>query len=157
MSYRRDYFFDDEAPKANSIKVATSAVVTNKEGMILLHRRRDNDMWSLPGGVMETGETIEDCVRREVKEETGVEVTINRLIGIYSNPSHIIEFKDGEIRQEFSMCFHCTIKEPFEINVSEESREVKFFNIDEIEELDIHRSQKLRISDYKSNTGVQVR
>lgn len=157
MSYRRGYFFDDEAPKANSIKVATSAVVTNKEGKILLHKRRDNDMWSLPGGVMEAGETIEDCVRSKVKEETGVEVTINRLIGVYSNPSHIIEFKDGEIRQELSMCFHCTIKDSFELNVSEESKEVKFFDINEIEELDICKSQKFRISDYKSNTDVQVR
>ena len=68
---RVDYFNDPHAPQANSIVPAASAIVTNKDGKILLHRRSDNALWSLPGGVMEIGESIEQTIVREVKEETG--------------------------------------------------------------------------------------
>jgi hypothetical protein len=63
---RVDYYDDPDAPKANSLVPAASAIVTDEDGRILLHRRRDNDMWALPGGVMEIGESLGECVVREV-------------------------------------------------------------------------------------------
>lgn len=122
---RKDYYYDNNAPKPNSIIAAASAIVTNSENQILLHRRRDNNSWSLLGGAMEYGENIERTVIREVKEESGLEVRVEKLIGIYSDPNHIIEYSNGEIRQQFSICFHC-ILESGEISVSNESYEVRF-------------------------------
>jgi len=68
---RIDYFNDPNAPKANSIVPAASAIVTNAEGKILLERRSDNARWGLPSGVMEIGERIGETIVREVKEDTG--------------------------------------------------------------------------------------
>lgn len=68
---RVDYFHDPAAPAANSLVVGASAVVTDGEGRILLHRRADSGNWALPGGAMELGETLAGCAIREVREETG--------------------------------------------------------------------------------------
>ena len=94
---RIDYWNNPHAPTANSLVPAASAVVINNEGKILLHRRSDNDLWALPGGAMEIGESISESVVREVKEETGLDVVIERLVGIYTNPKHVVAFSDGEV------------------------------------------------------------
>jgi 8-oxo-dGTP diphosphatase len=51
----------------------------------LAFQRRDNQQWEPPGGVLELNETFEDGVRREVREETGVDVEVERLTGVYKN------------------------------------------------------------------------
>lgn len=70
-------------PSRHSVSVA--AVVTDDQGRVLVIKRRDNGAWQLPGGVLELHETIEDGVRREVEEETGVKVEPVRLTGVYKN------------------------------------------------------------------------
>jgi ADP-ribose pyrophosphatase YjhB (NUDIX family) len=144
---RIDYFNDPNAPKANSIVPAASAIVSNAEGKILLERRSDNARWGLPSGVMEIGERISETVVREVKEETGLDVRVDYIVGIYTNPHHVIAFSDGEVRQQFSLCFACTLLGG-EIQVSSESLEVGFFSPEEIEQLNIHPSLSLRIRHY---------
>src|SRR5689334_16896369 len=102
---RTDHYHDPTAPAANSIRVAVSAFILNDADQLLLIRRSDNGLYSIPGGGLEVGETITQTVVREVHEETGVIVEVTGLIGIYSNPAHIIAYDDGEVRQEFSLCF----------------------------------------------------
>ena len=144
---RTDYYNDPQAPKANRIVPAASAVVVNDEGEILLQRRSDNDLWALPGGTMEIGESIRETVIREVKEETGLGVELEYTIGIYSDPKHIIAFSDGEVRQEFSICFACRIVGG-QLQVSDESYEVRFVVPQEIKQLQMHPSIRQRIKDY---------
>ena len=96
---------------------------------------------------MEIGESIVETVVREVKEETGLDVAVEYLIGIYSNPKHVLAFSDGEVRQEFSICFACRIVGG-RLHVSEESFEVSFFTSDEVEQLPMHESNRLRIRHY---------
>lgn len=147
---RIDYFNDPKAPKVNSIVAAASAVVITKDNKIVLNRRVDNDTWSLLGGAMEFGESIEDTIKREIKEEAGVDAEVIKIIGIYSDPNHVIEYSDGEVRQEFSICFLCrTLDNAFK--VSNESKEVKAFSVDEITKLNIHPSQLKRINDFLEN------
>jgi ADP-ribose pyrophosphatase YjhB (NUDIX family) len=143
---RQDFLEDPEAPKANSLIPATSAIITNR-GKILLQRRKDNNLWSLPGGTMEIGESIAECLKREVKEETGLEIIPLYIVGIYSNPQHVIAYPNGEIRQEFSICFACK-SENGEIQISTESTNIGFFSRKEIAKLPIHPSTKQRIEDY---------
>ncbi len=65
--------------------VSVAGVVVNEEGRVLAIRRRDNGQWQAPGGVLELQETFEQGVRREVLEETGVTVEVDRLTGVYKN------------------------------------------------------------------------
>ena len=88
---RIDHFNDPDAPAANRLVPGASAVVVDQAGRILLHRRDDNELWSIPGGGMEVGERIADTVVREVREETGLEVEPEAIVGIYSDPQHVVE------------------------------------------------------------------
>ena len=65
--------------------VSVAAVVTDDHGRALLVQRRDNDHWEPPGGVLELGESIEDGLRREAREETGLDIEPIALTGIYKN------------------------------------------------------------------------
>jgi len=60
--------------------------------------------WALPGGAVDIGETFAQSAIREVKEETGFDIRIDRIIGIYADPGHVLAYDDGELRQEFSIC-----------------------------------------------------
>ncbi|MFC4853658.1 NUDIX domain-containing protein [Actinophytocola glycyrrhizae] len=144
---RKDYYDDPNAPAPNSIVAAASAIVTNDNGEILVHRRADNDMWALPGGGMEFGESIAGTVIREVHEETGLRVKPSYVVAVYSDPKHVFEYTNGEVRQEFSVCIACEIIEG-DLNVSDESKEVKFASPDEITELAMHPRIRARVEDY---------
>lgn len=144
---RIDHLNDPDAPAANRIVPGASAVVLDEAGRILLHRRDDNELWSIPGGGMEVGERIADTVVREVREETGLEVEPEAIVGIYSNPRHVVEYGDGEIRQQFSVCFACRLVSG-ELATSDESLEVGFFTPAEIEAMPMHESIRLRIRHY---------
>lgn len=65
----------------------TSIIPVLPDGQIVLVQRRDNGKWSLPGGIVDWGEDIPTAVKRELAEETGLElVKIRRLVGVYSAP-----------------------------------------------------------------------
>jgi 8-oxo-dGTP pyrophosphatase MutT (NUDIX family) len=129
--------------------------VTDDEGRVLLHRRSDNERWALPGGAMDIGETIAQCAEREVWEETGLTVKAYRVVGIYSDPGHVFAYSDGEVRQEFSVCFACQMLGG-EISTSDESLDVKFWPLEELDTLDMHPSIRVRISDYLSGAAEAV-
>ncbi len=144
---RTDYLNDPNAPAANSIVPAVSAVVTDDHGRILLILRTDNNYWSIPGGGIKPGETVKDATAREVKEETGIACEATGLIGIYSNPNHVAAYDDGEVRQEFSICFTTRMLGGRE-QTSDESAGVKFVHPDDLPGYRMHPSIRLRIQHY---------
>ena len=101
---RIDYLNDPDAPKANSVVPAVSAIVTDTQDRILLILRTDNGYWSIPGGGLNPGESVAAATVREVKEETGIDCQVTGLVGIYSDPNHVAAYDNGEVRQEFSIC-----------------------------------------------------
>ncbi|MGW4395728.1 NUDIX hydrolase [Amycolatopsis nivea] len=141
---RVDYYNDPNAPEANSIAVAVSAFIQDDDGRILMIRRTDNDLYSIPGGQLELGETLSQAAVREVREETGMECKVSGVIGLYSNPHHVIAYDDGEVRQEFSICFRAAAIGG-QLHTSDESREVLWVAPAEIAELNIHPSIQLRL------------
>lgn len=147
---RVDYYNDPNAPKANSIAVAVSAFIQDDDGRILMIRRTDNDLYSIPGGQLELGETLAEAAVREVREETGIECEVTGVIGLYSDPKHVIAYDDGEVRQEFSICFRATALGGH-MTTSEESREVLWVPVNTCGSIPIHPSIRMRVSDALEN------
>jgi ADP-ribose pyrophosphatase YjhB (NUDIX family) len=141
---RTDHYNDPNAPKATNIVVAVTAFAQDDQGRLLMIRRTDNDLYSIPGGAQDVGETIGHTVIREVKEETGFDVEPTDVIGIYSDPAHVISYTDGEVRQEFSICFRARLVGG-ELRTSSESSEVHWVPRDDLSSLNIHPSIRLRI------------
>jgi ADP-ribose pyrophosphatase YjhB (NUDIX family) len=65
-------------------------LAVDADGRVLLQRRRDTGQWAIPMGKQEIGETVSECADRETREETGVIVRVARLLGIFSDPGHIV-------------------------------------------------------------------
>jgi ADP-ribose pyrophosphatase YjhB (NUDIX family) len=153
---RRDYEDAPDAPAANSLVPAASAVVVDDSGRILLQRRRDNGMWALPGGAMHIGESLPDCAVRETREETGFDVEIIGIVGTYTNPRHVFAYDDGEVRQEFSICF---LARPVsgQLAVSEESTDVRWFDPTEVDGLPMVASIRKRVNDWRDGNMPAVR
>ncbi|NKQ55419.1 NUDIX domain-containing protein [Amycolatopsis sp. K13G38] len=141
---KKDYYDDPKAPAPNSIVPAVTAIVRNDAGELLMIERTDNGLWALPGGAQDLGESIPDAVRREVQEETGLDIEITGISGVYSDPKHVIAYDDGEVRQEFSLCFHARPKGG-ELRTSSESRQVHWVAPDRLDSLKIDPSMRLRI------------
>lgn len=141
---RTDHYNDPNAPRANSIVVAASAFVIDNQERLLMIRRTDSGLFALPGGRHELGETLTETAIRETLEETGVTIRVDGLVGIFSNPHHVVAFSDGEVRQEFSVCFRGrpTRGTP---RSSNESTDVDWVPKDQVAGLDIHPSIRLRI------------
>ncbi len=152
---RTDYYHDPAAPKANSLVPGASAIVVNDQGQVLMQRRTDNSRWALPGGVMDIGESIGETIVREVREETGLDVEPDYIVGVYSDPGHVFAYSDGEVRQQFSICFACRILGG-EIRTSDESTEVAFFAPEDVEQLDVHPSIRLRLKHYLEHRSQTV-
>lgn len=144
---RIDYLDDPNAPKANSVVPSVTAVVEDSDGRILLIHKTDNDLWALPGGGHDIGESIRDTVVREVKEETGYDVDVTGIVGTFTNPRHVMAYDDGEVRQQFSICFAAKLVGG-ELRTSSESKEVDWVAPDLMDGLPMHPSMRLRIAHY---------
>lgn len=94
---------------------------------------------------MNLGETLEQCVIRETREETGLEVTITGLLGIYTDPAHVIAYADGEVRQEFNVTFYAAVAGG-RLAVSSESTAVEWVDPADLEAMPMHDTMRLRIT-----------
>ncbi|MEP7179398.1 MAG: NUDIX domain-containing protein [Pseudonocardiales bacterium] len=110
-----------EAP-THSVSVA--GVVIDVDKRVLVIRRRDNGHWEAPGGVLELGETFEQGVEREVLEETGVQVSVDALTGVYKNMSRGI----------VALVYRCSIKAGHP-RASNEATSVRWVDRDQIDAL----------------------
>ncbi|MCD2188257.1 NUDIX domain-containing protein [Actinomycetospora soli] len=142
---RLDYFDDPKAPTANSIVPSVTAATRDEYGRVLLIHKIDNGFWALPGGAMELGESVRDAAVREVEEETSVRVEVTGLVGIYTDPGHVMVYDDGEVRQEFSICFHARPLGGKARGDMTESKAARWVEPSELSKLSIHPSMRRRI------------
>lgn len=117
------------------IMASVTAVIRDAGRRILLQHRSDNLWWALPGGKVEIGESVEQAVIREVYEETGLQVSVERLIGVYSDPANFVvaRYPEGATVHYVSICFEC-LPQSGEPRGSEEGTEVQWFNLDDLPE-----------------------
>jgi 8-oxo-dGTP pyrophosphatase MutT (NUDIX family) len=143
---RRDYFYDPNAPKPNSVRPAAAVALFDGDGRILLLRRKDNDKWTMPGGTMDFGESLGRCAVREVREETGFDIELTGLIGTYTDPKILIAYSDGEVRQEFTLVYAAKIKSG-ELAIDHESKGAVWVPIAHALNLPLADSQRWRLQD----------
>jgi len=145
---RIDFYDDPAAPAANSLVPSVNVVVMNFDGDVLLIRRSDNENWAVPGGAIDLGESMVQAAVRETLEETGVECEITGLVGIYTDPKHVILYTgNGEVRQEFSIVLtaRATGGAPAP---SSESSEVRWVPQEFLGEYSMDRSMRFRLGHF---------
>jgi ADP-ribose pyrophosphatase YjhB (NUDIX family) len=145
---RIDYYDDPDAPAANSLVPSVNVVVVNDAGEILMIRRTDNDNWAVPGGAIDLGESVAQAAVRETREESGIECEITGIVGIYSDPKHVILYtSNGEVRQEFSIVLTARPMSG-QPTPSSESSEVRWVPASDVRDYTMDRSMRIRINDY---------
>ncbi|GAA2096601.1 NUDIX hydrolase [Actinomadura alba] len=145
---RIDHWQDPNAPEPTSRKPSASVLVRDEAGRVLLLRRTDNDLWTIPTGALEKNETIRECGIRECKEETGVDIEITGLVGVFTTPEHIIEYRKGkkttEVRQPVNVCLHAR---PIggQATTTDEASEVRWVAPTDLGSYEIHPALRRRI------------
>jgi ADP-ribose pyrophosphatase YjhB (NUDIX family) len=148
VSRRIDFYDDPQAPAANSLVPSVNVVVVNDEGSILMIRRSDNGNWAVPGGAIDLGESVAQAAVRETLEESGIVCEITGIVGIYSDPKHVILYtSNGEVRQEFSIVLTARPLNG-EPTPSSESSEVRWVPAAEVFSYTMDRSMRIRINSF---------
>jgi 8-oxo-dGTP pyrophosphatase MutT (NUDIX family) len=152
---RVEYWNDPAAPKPNSLVPACGILAVDDLGRVLLQRRRDTGQWAIPMGKQELGETPSQCAIRETQEETGVLTEITGILGVYSDPGHIVAYTDGEIRQEWELIL---LGRPVSGSpaVNDEASDVRWVAVEDLESLDIHPTQWRQLRDWLNGSGPHV-
>lgn len=141
---RVDYWHDPAAPKPTSRKPSASVIVRNSAGKVLLLRRADTGRWTIPTGGLKKNETLTACAVRECREETGLQVEITGLAGVFSDPGHVTAYASGEVRQPVNACFTAQVIGG-ELTTTTEATEVAWVPPARLDDYDIHPSIRRRI------------
>lgn len=137
----------DRVGKQGRLRLGCSGVLFDSTGeRVLLTRRTDNGRWCLPGGQMEPGESAAEACEREVREETGLLVHVDRLIGIYTSPHRLFVYADGNRWQFVSLCFAVGLVGG-SLTLSNETTDAGYFSAPEIANMDLLESHHDRIRD----------
>ncbi len=117
----------------DEIRPGVGAVILNDAGEVLLLKRADKERWALPTGSVERCEPVQEAIVREVEEETGLRVAVERLTGIYSHPEQQVFSYPSEKAVHFiTNCFRCTTEGGTPEADEDEALEVGFFDIDDL-------------------------
>lgn len=138
----------------NAIAPGVNAQIFDDRGRVLLEQRSDNSWWGLPGGAVDVGESVSEAVLREVEEETGLTVTISRLIGIYSDPAGytIGKYSDGNVVHWITTAFECERRRG-ELRVSDESTDLEYFATDRLPRNTVP-GHRIQVQDALANKAV---
>ena len=146
--------YGDRIGKLGRLVPACDAVIFNSTGeKVLLTRRTDNGQWCLPGGAMGPGESASECCAREVLEETGLVVSVGRLIGVYSTPHRITEYADGNRKQALDLVFEA-VRISGELSVSDETTELGYFSPEQMKSMDVMELFHERVNDAFTRQGA---
>ncbi len=133
-SYKESYLgqIRELVGKRKLIITAARAVIRDGQGRVLFIRRRDNGLWAMPAGSQELDESILDCLKREVKEETGLDVIAATPMAIYSQLSIVTGY--GDPYHLFMVQFLVDDWSGELVTETDETLDARFFGLDELPE-----------------------
>ncbi len=112
------------------LMIVGGGVFVCRDGEVLLQRRRDNGLWSLHGGSLEIGETIEQTARRELTEETGLVANDLTLLGVFSGPDMAYTYPNGDAAYIVTVAFLCEDFSGTPLPETDETLELRWFPVD---------------------------
>ncbi|MDH2392068.1 NUDIX domain-containing protein [Streptomyces sp. HNM0663] len=146
---RIDYWQAPDAPKPTSRKTSASVFVRDDQGRLLLLKRVDNGLWTIPTGGVKKGETVGQAGVRECREETGLEVEVIGLVGVFSTPDHVIAYWHGdridEVRQPINICLRARVVGGRIAPDPSEAAEVSWVAPAELDGYPVHPALRARI------------
>lgn len=137
----------------NKLIMNAAGAIIVRDNKILLQKRSDNGKWGLIGGIMEMGETYAECALREVKEETGLDIRLEHLVGIYHSPN--AKWSNGDEAHVICAIYKAeiTLGEP---RTDEESLELRFFAKEEMPDV-FSEDHRQALRDYFAGLKNQVK
>ncbi|MBD0330627.1 MAG: NUDIX domain-containing protein [Thermoleophilia bacterium] len=138
----RFYYHDRDAPAPNRPRALSVVALIERDGTLLLEHRTDAALWSLIAGMVEDDETLTDALRREVREETGLELTAVELFGTFSDPTRIVSYPDGNVFRVVSVAYSVAVASFAGLRASEESEALRFFPLAELPFLALPATQR---------------
>ena len=133
------YRSDPNAPKTTMpTHLGANAIITCN-GKLLLERRKDSNTWGLVGGGVKKTETALQAITREIFEEVGLQIPHKDMhkLAVYGEPGRIAAYKDGSVWQMVVVVYGLDLKEEPTMRISEESRELRFFTKEQLQEIEI--------------------
>lgn len=121
-----------------------------RDGALLLERRSDCGRWGLVGGRVEVEESLEDGLRREVREETGLTAVECSLFRVFDDPTRIVRYPDGNVVRLLTFAYEARVEDFGTLRRSEESEELRFFRHEELAKLDVIETARPIIEGYVS-------
>ncbi len=123
---------------------SVAAIIRNEKGEILFQRPSlDHDIWSLPAGAIELGESPSDAVKREVYEETGLSIVPHRLLGVFGGERFRFIYADGNEVEYVIIVFDCRVKSGTLKSMDGESHALQYFSASTIPKLVIDYPQEI--------------
>lgn len=115
-----------------------------------MESRADSDRWAFIGGAMEPEESLEDCILREIREETGLVLDrrLLQFVGVYSDPSRIAAYPDGNIARIISAVYWVTLDALPALRCSSESKQLRFLTLAQLAPLSVAETQLDILSDF---------
>jgi ADP-ribose pyrophosphatase YjhB (NUDIX family) len=133
--------------RQGELRLGCSAVIFDgPRRKALLTRRADNGRWCVPGGGMEPGESAAEACEREVFEETGLRVRVQRLVGVYSDPDQLVIYPDGRKAHFVVLSFEVEVIGGV-LGLSDETTQTGYFTLAEMESLPMHGRHRQRVED----------
>lgn len=130
------------------IIVYAGGCIFNDSGEVLLQKRADCNKWGFPGGALEFGETPQMAAKREVKEETGLDVEVGNLIGVYTDFDVVCA--NGDRIQSICIAYEMSVVGGELVCDKDETLELKYFSLDDMPELFCKQHEEL-LRDIKVN------